>query len=141
MARTSYIKEPTIESSRGPVIADDKRGFKGKAVKIHVYPHDGMHDNPQTWIPLSLGDLPTVWVLRGVDWIIPEEYLGVLRDTAVETFEHKLRKTPNEAGDFFDSVPKIINRFQFQVLGEVPWEEYEAFRARLRKDVLAESKK
>ena len=95
-----------------------------------------MHDKASPWIPLSLGDLPTVWVHRGIDWIIPEEYLGVLQDTAVQTFEHELLRMPDASGNFFREVPKILNRFQFRVLGEVPWEEYEEWRAKLRKDVL-----
>ena len=144
MARHNYVKEPTIESPVGvdPSTAQvTYRGFQGKAVKVHIYNQDGIHDNVNPWVSLSLGDLPTVWILRGVDWIIPEEYLSVLRDTAVQTFEHRLLRTPNDRGDWFEEVPKTINRFQFQVLGEVPWEEYEAFRSKLRKDVLAESKK
>ena len=139
MARTSYIKEPTIEVDRSEdsgLNRDQYRGFKGKAVKIHVYGSDGMHDKASPWIPLSLGDLPTVWVHRGIDWIIPEEYLGVLQDTAVQTFEHELLRMPDASGNFFREVPKILNRFQFRVLGEVPWSEYEDWRSKLRKDVL-----
>jgi hypothetical protein len=95
-----------------------------------------MHDNASPWVPLSLGDLPTVWVHRGIDWIIPTEYLGVLQDTAVNTFEHRPLRVPGPDGNFFQEVPKIINRFQFRVLGEVPWEEYEAFRATRRNEVI-----
>lgn len=139
MARHSYVKEPTVESPK-TINRDDKRGFMGKAVKIHIYPSDGVHDHADPWVALSLGDLPTVWVARGIDWIIPYEYLSVLQDTAVHTVEHRLLRQPKQDGNIFEEVPKVISRFQFQVLGEVPWEEYEAFRSKLRKDVLKEAK-
>lgn len=137
MARHNYVKEPTVESPQGVLNRDQNRGFGGKAVKVYIYPSDGMHDHPDPWVPLSLGDLPTVWVARGIEWIIPEEYLSVLQDTAVETFEHKLLRSPGPDGNIFEQVPKTLNRFQFQVRGEATWDEYEAFRAKLRKDVIA----
>lgn len=137
MARPSYIKNPTVEGKpNDPVMDREKyRGFMGKAVKVHIYNSDGVHDHADPWVSLSLGDLPTVWVARGIDWIIPLEYLSVLQDTAVQTVEHRALRRPKEDGNIFEETPKVLNRFQFQVLGEVPWEEYEAFRSKLRKDV------
>lgn len=136
MARPNYIKEPTVESTKHDN-RGDTRGFIGKAVKIKIYESDGVHDHADPWVPLCLGDLPTVWVARGIEWIVPVEYLSVLHDTSVVTFEHKALRQPDADGNIWKEVPKVINRFQFQVLGEVPWEEYEAFRMKTRKDVLA----
>lgn len=125
------IEEPLEADSENA--SDRYRGFCGKAVKIKVYDSDGMHDHADKWIPVTLGDLPTVWILRGFEWVVPVEILSVLNDTAVESFEHRLMRQPDKDGNIFETIPKIINRFQFQILGEVPWEEYEAFREKLGK--------
>lgn len=135
MTRHNYIKEPTVESPQGEH-PENLRGFSGKAVKVYIYPSDGVHDHADPWVPLSLGDLPTVWVARGIDWIIPIEYVSVLQDTAVQTIEHRLLRQPKQDGNIFEEIPKVVNRFQFQLKGEVPWSEYEEFRTRLRRDTI-----
>lgn len=113
------------------VTPSNTRGFSGKAVKIKLYREDGQHDHSDPWVALSLGDLPTVWVCRGFDWIIPEELLSVLQDTAVPTFEMIARRYPDANGNVYDTREIIKNRFPYQVLGEATWDEYEAFRAKL----------
>lgn len=115
-----------------------KKGEKPKAVKINIFdvPGEGK------WVSLQLGEKPKVHVLRGVDWIIPAEYMSVLNDSVVQTFEHIPLQMPDpETGNVFRTVPITRVRFPYQFLGEVPWDEYEDFRKKLAQDGFGEKKK
>ena len=99
-----------------------------KAVKITIMEMP----NESKWVSLKLGDKPRVHVVRGIPWIIPKEYLSILDDAVVESFEHIARMTPDPiTGNVFDRTDFKRSRCPYQVHGEVPWYEYEAFKDKL----------
>lgn len=135
MAKKQTFKAPKVATVEGENVDhkhDPYRGFKsGRAVKIRIYQNDGVHDKADPWVCLQLGTLPRVWICRGFDWIIPEDLLPVLQDTAVETFEHVPLRQPDKDGNVWEHREIVKNRFPFQILGPATWEEYEAFREKL----------
>lgn len=99
-----------------------------KAVKITIMEMP----NESRWVSMKLGDKPRVHVIRGIPWIIPKEYLSILDDAVVESFEHIPRMTPDPiTGNVFDKSEFRRMRCPYTVHGEVPWHEYEAFREKL----------
>lgn len=99
-----------------------------KAVKITIMEMP----NESKWVSLKLGEKPRVHVVRGIPWIIPKEYLSILDDAVVESFEHIARMTPDPiTGNVFDRTEFRRMRCPYVVHGEVPWHEYEAFKDKL----------
>lgn len=105
-----------------------KKGEIPKAVKVTVLEIPG----ESRWIPLKLGDKPKIHVIRGIPWILPFEYLSVLDDMVVDTFEHIPLMVPDpKTGNVFERQEIRKMRAPYQIHGEVPWEEYEEWRAKL----------
>lgn len=133
------LRNPEPAAIPGPIDHDDPfinrdyrnfgiAGEKPKAVKLTVMEMP----NESKWISLKLGDKPRVHLVRGIPWIIPKEYLSVLDDMVVDSFEHVARMTPDPiTGNVFDRNEFRRSRAPYQVHSEVPWEEYEAFKDKL----------
>lgn len=117
-----------------PWINKDFRNFgtaaddEPKAVKITIMEMP----NESKWVSLKLGDKPRVHVVRGIPWIIPKEYLSILDDAVIESFEHIPRMTPDPVtGNVFDKSEFRRMRCPYTNHGDVPWHEYEAFIKKL----------
>lgn len=125
--------QPEPEKHDDPFVNRSFRNFgtadeEPKAVKITVMEMP----NESKWVSLKLGDKPRVHLVRGIPWIIPKEYLSVLDDAVVESFEHVARMTPDPiTGNVFDKNEFRRQRCPYQLHGEVPWSEYEAFKEKL----------
>lgn len=108
-----------------------KVGEKPRAVKITVLEVQG----ESRWVSLQCGVKPKVNLLRGIPWIVPMEYLSVLDDASADTFIHiPLMQPDPKTGNTFERQDTRIVRCPYTLHGEVPWEEYEAFRAKLNQD-------
>lgn len=108
-----------------------KAGEKPRAAKITVMDVPG----ESKWLSLKLGDKPRVTIIRGLPWIVPFEYLSVLDDMVSDTFVHVPLMVPDgRTGNVYETQEVRIVRAPYTMHGEVPWEEYEAFRKKLNQE-------
>ncbi len=128
---TLLKKQPKLKNGEVETNLDEEQkrikyhGFSGNCRKIFIYKQSGESDLVQA----TLGDLPTVNIIRGFEWIVPEEICSILDDATVETFEHEIMRQPDASGNVFKVIPVVKNRFQYRDMGPATWEEYEAFKA------------
>jgi len=102
--------------------ATGHRGWtSGRAFKCVI------HGNPNEMgqeVPFQLGDSTKITVLRGKEVVLPWEVKSILDDTIVD-----MPKTEWKNGKPVRQYTEKFTRYPYVFMGEVPWEEYEAFRA------------
>jgi len=102
--------------------AKGHRGWEsGRAFKCIV--HGNTTEMGQE-IPFQLGDSTKITILRGKEVILPWEIKSILDDTIVD-----MPKTEWKNGRPVRQYTEKFTRYPYVFMGEVPWEEYEAFRA------------
>jgi hypothetical protein len=103
----------------------------GKCYKIKIIANGKELRFPNR-VPLKLGDLPRIRITANQVVIVPEEYVSVLRDTTVDVPKAKNYREGEELEY------ETLVRIPFQILGEVTWDEWLAFRdAQAKKPVAA----
>lgn len=91
-----------------------------RAVKLKIYqdPEQGY-----TAGPFKLGDAYPIWIRRGVEVIVPYDVISILDDCVVDMPKCDMSVLPPRY------YTEKETRFQYAVIAEVPWEEYEKYRA------------
>lgn len=105
----------------------------GKCQKIKIIANGDQLDFPRR-LSLKLGDLPRIKVLANREIILPVEYISILKDTQTEILVSRVYSE----GDVERFETKV--RIPYQFIGEVTWEEYQAFRAEENKKPVAPPK-
>ena len=90
-----------------------------KAIKIKI--HKNLEEGDETiW---QLGDSPILRIRRGVDVIVPWDVKSLLDDAVVEV--PRCHMVPGQPIQYFT---EKVTRFEYSFFGELPWEDYIAFR-------------
>lgn len=128
--KPEVITPEMIDKSAGIAEVPQEKGKKAvprtsgwptpRAVKIKIFtdPENGFSAGP-----FKLGDSQALYIRRGVEVIVPWDVLSILDDCVVQMPKCDMSVLPPR----YYEEPET--RFQYANLGEVPWEEFEKFRA------------